>query len=253
MHAWFEPVAIAASVITASALSGAAAYGIFAPRSRLWGATITHGAAGDPPRVALSFDDGPSHPSTDQIIDLLGDLDVRATFFVIGINAEKNPDLIRRLDAAGHLIGNHSYHHHRYGVLRGRRYWQGQLQRTADLLSGILGKCPTLFRPPMGFKNPPMFAAARATGHDLVTWNRRALDGVCTTSERIVHRLVPHTRSGDILSLHDGVEPGHRRNPEATLGALRPVVTGLKQRGFQIIRLDELLGLAPYHLLPSFA
>jgi peptidoglycan/xylan/chitin deacetylase (PgdA/CDA1 family) len=83
-------------------------------------------------------------------------------------------------------------------------------------------------------------------GQVMVTWTRRALDGIPTTTDRIVHRLAPAAQAGDILALHDGVEPHIRRNQQPTVAAIRPLVQGLRDRGLQLVRLDELLGRPGY-------
>src|ERR1700743_576148 len=97
--------------VAITAISAFTSYGTFVPRGQLWGPVIWKGTSGGPPRVALTFDDGPTAGATDRVLDLLADLNVRAAFFVIGRNVEREPDLLRRIDAEGHLIGNHTYDH----------------------------------------------------------------------------------------------------------------------------------------------
>src|SRR5437016_2530000 len=79
------------------------------PSGWLWGKVISRGTKDGPPRIALTFDDGPTPGGTDRILDLLAELKAPATFFVIGQNVEGYPDLLRRIDAEGHLIGNHTF------------------------------------------------------------------------------------------------------------------------------------------------
>src|SRR6185437_4519199 len=90
-----------------------ASYATFVPKSGIWGPVVWRGTSEDPPRVALTFDDGPTAGSTDRILDLLGEMNVKAGFFVIGRNVEGEPELLRRIDAEGHLVGNHTYDHSR--------------------------------------------------------------------------------------------------------------------------------------------
>src|SRR2546421_4603069 len=106
---------IVAATTFALAGLGVAARGTFVPTSRVWGPLISHGDRNDPPRVALTFDDGPTPGSTDRVLDIIGELNVKAAFFVIGRNVENNADLLARIDAEGHLIGNHSFDHSHWG------------------------------------------------------------------------------------------------------------------------------------------
>ena len=231
----------------AAAGLGLLAYGTFVPASCFWGRVISRARGVTAPHVALTFDDGPTAGPTERVLDALGEANVSATFFVVGSNVEKNPRLLERIDREGHLVGNHTWDHSHFGVFGRGRYWREQIERTDRLVRQVIGKRPALFRPPMGIKTWHVTAAARRAGHVTVTWNRRALDGVSTDSERIVRRLVPASGAGDILLLHDGVEPNVlRRDTRTTEQAIRPLVVGLRARGLEPRRLDELLGIKPY-------
>lgn len=232
--------------VGAAVLGGVAAYGLVAPRSRLWAPVIYRGASTDPPRVTLTFDDGPTPGSTPGILDTLAELEVRAAFFVIGMNAARWPDLIERIDAEGHIIGNHSYDHAYFGTMHRTAYWQRQLQRTDDVIESIIGKRPAMFRPPMGLKTGHLAAAARQSGHAIVTWSRRAFDGIPTRSERIVSWVVPAARAGDIVLLHDGCGRKPAPDTAGAVAALHPLILGLRRRGLEPVRLDELIDLAAY-------
>src|SRR5450432_4381768 len=107
----------------------AAAFEMIRPSSRLFGEVYSRGNNIDG-RYALTFDDGPSDPSTGEILDVLGEMNARATFFVVGCNVRKNPKLIERMHAEGHKIGNHSFDHPYLGMLRGPIYWRQQIDRT---------------------------------------------------------------------------------------------------------------------------
>jgi peptidoglycan/xylan/chitin deacetylase (PgdA/CDA1 family) len=224
-----------------------AAHGTFVPDSTFWGPVISRASADGPPQVALTFDDGPTEGSTERILDVLGELDVRAAFFVIGRNAQRWPRLVERMDAEGHVVGNHTWDHGHFAIFRRIKHWTRQIARTAELVEQIIGRRPALFRPPMGIKTWHVTDAARRCGHAVVTWNRRAFDGVATEAGRIVQRLAWPAQRGDILLLHDGVEPNTpRRDTAATQEALRPLVAALWEKGLGTRRLDELLGIEPY-------
>jgi len=236
---WMGTGAVAAAL-------GGFTWATVSPRNGFWGRVIWHGPRTGSRRVALTFDDGPTAPYTGQILDQLGDLKVPATFFAIGQNIARDGDFIQRAHAEGHLIGNHTHDHPHFGVFRREYYWQRQIADTADAIERRIGRRPAMFRPPLGMKTWHVIRAAAANGHVTVAWTRRGLDGVPTTPAKIVHRLTANTRGGDILALHDGIEPAGKTTPVATLSAIRPVVEALRARGLELVRLDEMLGIAGY-------
>ncbi|MDB5319165.1 MAG: putative hydrolase [Phycisphaerales bacterium] len=225
---------------------GALGYVSVAPRSNFWGRVVHRGDAAGQPCYALTFDDGPCDRATPAILDTLGELNARATFFVIGLNARRFPNVVRRIFDEGHIVGNHSFNHSHFGVMRAGWYWDRQIRDTDALLQEIIGVKPALFRPPMGARQFHITRAARRHGHTLVTWSRRALDGFATTPERIVARLSDRTLPGDILLMHDGVEPNLRRDPTASIAAVRPLILALRQRGLEPAPLDELIKVSAY-------
>ncbi|HXE53283.1 MAG TPA: polysaccharide deacetylase family protein [Tepidisphaeraceae bacterium] len=231
----------------AAAITGAVAHVTCNPRSRILGPVISHGSRLQP-RVALTFDDGPLPGSTDRILDILAELRVKAAFFVIGANVDRYSDLARRIHEEGHLVENHSYDHLGLGFLKGFQFWSEQLDRTDAAVERAIGLTPLLFRPPLGIRTWPILRAAKR--YTIVTWSRRGYDGVATTSQRILARLVPHARPGEIMTLHDGVSRQTRRDPTATVEAVRPLILSLRKRGLDFARLDELTGLNPYLVVP---
>jgi peptidoglycan/xylan/chitin deacetylase (PgdA/CDA1 family) len=224
------------------------------PGGRMWGRIYRHG---DRTRrhYAITFDDGPTAGATERVLDVLGEAGVKATFFVIGRNVERWPDLVARMDREGHLVGNHSYDHWRYGACRHRRYWEAQVRRTDDAIIAVIGKRPAMFRPPLGVKTLYINGAATRTGHAVITWTQRARDGVrVITPETILSRIVPHTVGGDVLLLHDGAEPGRSRDASATVACIAPLVRQLRDKGLEPAPLDELLKLPAYQpAVTSFA
>jgi peptidoglycan/xylan/chitin deacetylase (PgdA/CDA1 family) len=199
---------------------------------------------------ALTFDDGPSRDSTAATLDILARLGATATFFVIGVNARRCPDLLLRMRDEGHLIANHSMHHSHFGMFGLTRYWERELSDTDRIIEDVIGARPTFFRPPMGIKTPWLMRAA-GRRHQVITWTRRAVDGVSTTPQRILRRLVPGTQGGDILLLHDGVEPSSRRDPSASLAAIEPLIHQLRDRGLAPVPLDQLLRTPGYEGVTS--
>lgn len=230
-------------------IGGGLSWGLFNPRSQMMGRVLYRGPRvddGDPPRVALTFDDGPTPDSTPAVLDALSAVDAPAAFFVIGRNADRHPHLLRQIDEQGHLVGNHTFDHDRQGLWHGGRFWRRQIDLTDDVIFDIIGKRPALFRPPMGFKHWHLMAEARFGGHQVVNWSRRAIDGGKRPRKHRIIKRMARAGDGDILLLHDGHEPDLDRSRTATADAVRPIVNQLRDRGIEIVRLDELLGLPAY-------
>jgi len=232
-------IAMCSSALVAGA-GALATYATLAPRSQLWCRLVSRGPT-DQRRVALTFDDGPVPNATDRVLEILANAKVKATFFVIGSNVEKAPQLLRRIDEQGHLIGNHSYEHLHWGFARGRGYWAKELARTDEAIHRIIGRRPTLFRPPMGIKTWRIASAARRNGQPIITWSIKARDGVVTTADEIVSRVTARVAAGDIIALHDGIDPHRPRDPQPTIDALPRLIAELRARDLEPVRLDELL------------
>jgi peptidoglycan/xylan/chitin deacetylase (PgdA/CDA1 family) len=230
------PILTACAVPTIGALI---TYGLISPRSQVYGKTIWHGPVGSS-AVALTFDDGPTPGGTDAILDILRRANIPATFFVIGENAERHPDLLRRIRDEGHIIANHTWHHHHHAWLGSRKYWCDEILRTDDLIEKIVGIRPLFFRPPIGIKTPLTLSVAHQSHHQTITWSIRARDGIPTTPENILARFT-NIQAGDIAILHDGTSPQFQRNSAATIAALPKLLEFLKQKHLQPVRLDELI------------
>ena len=211
---------------------------------QLWGEVLWHGPR-ERPIIALTFDDGPTPGGTDAILDILQSAGVVATFFVIGQNVERHPELLRRIHEAGHAIGNHTWHHDHHGWLGSRRYWEEEIGRTDEVIEKTIGVRPTFFRPPVGIKTFLTLAAAQRMGHTTVNWSLRGRDGVATDAKNILDRLSNVDR-GDIVLLHDGTSPNYSHDPGATIAAA-PQFAGeqLQERELKAVRLDQLLNVPP--------
>ncbi|MEO1237414.1 MAG: polysaccharide deacetylase family protein [Planctomycetota bacterium] len=226
-------------------------WGMFHPRSRIMGPLVFRAPddAGpeQSPRVALTFDDGPTPDATPAVLDALDAVDAPAAFFVVGRNARAHPHLVRRIHDEGHIVANHSYDHDRQGLWGLNAFWRRQIDRTDDAVFDILGRRPAFFRPPMGLKHWHLMTEARYGGHTVVTWTRRALDGGRHPQQKKIIKRLRKATDGEILLLHDGHEPDRPRSRRATADAVIPLVNQLRDRGVEIVRLDRLLGLPAYH------
>jgi peptidoglycan/xylan/chitin deacetylase (PgdA/CDA1 family) len=202
-------------------VAGGYAYAAMAPGSQLFGRTLT--APRRPGELALTFDDGPNPACTPRLLDILAQHDVRATFFLVGRYAHAEPDLVRRIQAAGHLIGNHSWSHPNLAITPARRVVE-ELTRTRDTLQHFTGAPIRYFRPPFGARRPIVLRTARALRMTPVLWNAITTDWSEPLADRIAARLTSkidnNQRKGwaTNLVLHDGghLQIGANRNPSVT-------------------------------------
>ncbi len=177
--------------------------------------------------VWLTVDDGPTD-DTQAVLDLFDVYSVKATFFVKGSLAEKRPDLIQEMLRRGHTVANHS-HTHPSGT-----FWclppakiAEQIERCNETLARITGAVPTLFRAPVGTKNPAVHPTLRRLGMTLVGWSARAFDTKTNDPEVVVKRIMPDINPGAIILLHQG-----RR---ASLQMLARVIEGVQRAGYRFV------------------
>jgi peptidoglycan/xylan/chitin deacetylase (PgdA/CDA1 family) len=188
-------------------VAGGYAYAAMAPGSQLFGPTIT--APRRPGELALTFDDGPNPSWTPRLLDILATHNVQATFFLMGSHAVAERELVRRIVAAGHLIGNHSWSHPNL-ALTGANRVKDELTRASQTLEQIAGAPVRYFRPPFGARRPIVFLLAKSLGMVPVLWNAMTADWSETSADRIaerlsrtIDRLERQGRAANIV-LHDG-------------------------------------------------
>ena len=180
-------------------------------------------------KIALTFDDGPHPKYTEQLLDGLKERNVIVTFFVTGENAENYPEIIKREQDEGHLIGNHTYSHIQL-TSRNREAYREELVRTNEILEKITGEKVSFVRPPYGSwdksfeKELNMFP---------VLWNIDPLDWCSHNAERIAARVVEKAGDGDIILMHDYYDT-------SVIAALE-VIDALQEEGFQFVTVEELL------------
>lgn len=190
---------------------------------------------GRPGHLALTFDDGPDPDSTPRFLDRLAQLDLRATFFLLGQMAVRSPDLTRRLADEGHEVAVHSWDHTNHlRHLPGRRT-RDQLARTTDLLEAQTGVRPTLFRPPYGALTTAGLSAARDLGLTTVLWTAWGKDWTRTcTPASVLAQATAGVLDGGTVLLHDSdctSEPGAWR---ASYGALPLLVDWCGEHGIAV-------------------
>lgn len=187
--------------------------------------------------VALSFDDGPVDGIADTLIRVLGDRGVRATFFVMGAGLAEAPEAARRLVAAGHELGNHTYDHRRM-VLKSPSFVRDQIERTDALIRAAGHEGPIHFRPPYGYKLAVLPWYLRSHDRTTVTWDVEpdSYPAVAETAEGIVAHVVERVRPGSIIILHPWY-PSRR----TSLAAIGPLVDSLQARGYRVTTVNEVM------------
>jgi chitin deacetylase len=187
--------------------------------------------------VALTFDDGPLPGNTEKVIQALAAAGVRATFFVTGESLAENPAEGRRLVAAGHELGNHSYSHRRM-VLKSGPFIKSEVERTDHLIRQAGYRGEVLFRPPNGKKLLALPYYLRRTGRTTITWDVEpdSYPAVAASSDRIVQYTLDHVRPGSIILLH--VMADRRGESRQAIGG---IVSGLRQKGYTFLTVSELL------------
>jgi peptidoglycan/xylan/chitin deacetylase (PgdA/CDA1 family) len=189
------------------AIGATVAYAALAPGSQLFGPTIL--AGNDPTQAALTFDDGPNDAATPALLDLLAAHNARATFFVIGRFMRQRPELVRRIRAAGHLVGNHT-ETHPWLAWQSASVIREELRACNQAIEDALGEPVRYFRPPHGARRPAVLRIARELGLATVQWNAMAMDwqpiGAARMMAHIDRGLARARRrgTGANILLHDG-------------------------------------------------
>lgn len=174
------------------------------PRCRLLGPNLTRLPQNGPATVALTFDDGPDPEVTPEVLRVLAEHGVRATFFCVGARAEAHPELIRAITAAGHRVENHTQRHLVRFAFLGPGAMAREIDRAQQILAAVGDEAPRYFRAPAGIRNPFTSLVLARLGLRLVSWTRRGFDTVSRDPERVLYRLTRGLAAGDILLLHDG-------------------------------------------------
>ncbi|MBX6388206.1 MAG: polysaccharide deacetylase family protein [Frankia sp.] len=175
---------------------------------------------GDPGHVALTFDDGPDPRSTPRFLEVLAALEVRATFFLLGEEASRAPELVAEMAAAGHELAVHGWDH-RPMLLRGPWSTYDQLARTRDAVAAVTGRLPRFVRPPHGILSAAVLAAARRLDLTPVLWSACGHDWTPTATPRsVLDRMAPDLRGGATVLLHDSDRTSAPGSWRSALGAL---------------------------------
>ncbi len=188
--------------------------------------------------ISITFDDGPHLDFTPKVLSLLKTHNAKATFFLIGKNAEKHPEIVHQIIDEGHSIGNHSYSHSKnFGFFSSEKV-VAELNRTNSVLKEITGKEIKLFRPPFGVTNPNIKKALKNTEHSSIGWSKRSLDTTNLSEEKILKRITSNLKKGDIILLHD--------SSSKTVSVLEQLLLTLPSHKLQSVPVDRLLEIEAY-------
>lgn len=189
-------------------------------------------------RMAITFDDGPNGAFTQQVLALLERHQAKATFFMIGQNVDRQPDLARQVARAGHAVGSHTYSHQKLHAVSLAQA-AGEIERGHAALVAAGLPDQRLFRAPHGLKTFSVVRHLAAKGLRLVAWTAGVFDTDCPRADVIARRARRFVRPGAILLLHDG-KFEHDRRP--MVEALAEILQTAAQRRIALVTIPELLG-----------
>ncbi|MBP2636566.1 MAG: pdaC [Firmicutes bacterium] len=192
--------------------------------------------------VALTIDDGPHSQITPEILAILKEKQVKATFFVLGINVEKSPGILAQEVADGHEIGTHTYSHPSLAKLSPQKV-AVEFDKAENAILPFAPK-PVVFRPPGGLYNSQILETARERGYSVILWSIDPQDWNCPPKEKVIDEVLSKVKPGSIILLHDG------QYPLPTPKALGAIIDGLRERGYTFVTVSELL--AYYEVRHSF-
>ncbi len=222
----------------AAALSASMYYAAGVPSSQVFGPSLVKQS--NARAVALTFDDGPSE-STPAVLDALAEAQARATFFQVGSNARRLPEIARRVALEGHEIAGHTETHPRFYLCTPAMIAR-DIERGQRSLESVHGVAPRLFRPPYGARWFGMYPIVERLGLRVVMWSLSSRDWE-RPAEWIAQHVGTHTRPGDVVLMHDGdtTHPGDRR--QGTARALRAILAAYRAQGLRAVTVSDLFGL----------
>ena len=186
-------------------------------------------------KIALTFDDGPHPTQTTRILGLLSEHGIKATFFIIGTNAEYYPELVAKEAAEGHEIANHSYSHTNLSKLTESEI-ADEIKRADEAIKKASGITPKLFRPPEGAYSPNVVSIAEKMGKQTVIWTVDTMDWAKSPLDTIVENVKRNATSGSIILYHD-----YTHRDAHTYESLRVLIPYLKSQGYEFVTVSELI------------
>lgn len=191
-------------------------------------------------KVALTFDDGPNPEYTPLLLTKLAEYRVSATFFLIGRNLKRHPDIGRRIVQEGHEFGNHTYNHRILPLLSSISV-RNELASTHQLIADLLNVQPVFFRPPFGLLTRRVLDEVERFAYSAVVGDVFPLDTARPSYETIATRVLRRTQPGSIIILHDGYVGRFDRDKSQTVRALDGLIPALREQGYEFGTLSHLV------------
>lgn len=186
--------------------------------------------------VALSFDDGPDPRFTPSVLEILEQYGVRATFFVVGSEAQKHPEILAMINRQGHELANHTWTHpHMAEISAGEL--MAEVESTNQLINGLTGGENNFFRPPRGQLTKEQGSELEKAGYIVVMWDIGIENSKTSTPGEMAERVLKKIKPGGIILLHDGLLDRTR-----TIQALPILLEGLRDKGYRTTTVGRLLG-----------
>lgn len=183
-------------------------------------------------KIAITINCAWNADDIDKILETLEKQQVKTTFFMVGDWIEKNEESAKKIFAAGHELGNHSYNHPHINNLNYDKNIE-QIKKCSELIQKITGKPSTLYRGPYGEYNDTVLQAAKDLKHTTIQWSIDSLDYKSLTGEQMWERIEPKLQNGSIILMHNGTEN--------TANSLNDIITNIKNKGFTIVPVSELI------------
>jgi peptidoglycan-N-acetylglucosamine deacetylase len=182
--------------------------------------------------IALTFDDGPNAKYTPQVLAILAKEKIHATFFLIGKNAEKNPNLVKQIYQEGNVIGNHTYSHPRLTKISSGKI-KDEVEKTRDIVKGITGQPTVVFRPPYGLFDSRILAELAIRKFDVAMWSIDSRDWSMPGTKVIEKNILSRVRNGSIILCHD--------SHDQIVQVLPEIIEKLKAQGYKFVTVADMI------------
>ncbi|WP_018921588.1 polysaccharide deacetylase family protein [Salsuginibacillus kocurii] len=191
-------------------------------------------------QVALTFDDGPDPRYTGEVLDILAEYDVPATFFLLGARSAAYPDFVTRMEAEGHQIGSHTYWHPDLTDEPPEQLLV-ELEQTDEVLEDIIGYQPKFFRPPYGEIDQELAELLVERDFAIAGWSVDSLDWQQLSAEEIASNVLEDAGPGDVILMHDG--GNWDQDLSGTPESLHEIIPALQEEGLEFVTLEEMFDI----------
>ncbi len=205
--------------------------------------TIFYRGHNDQSEVALTFDDGPDLRYTTQILDILEDYNIKATFFLLGSQVERYPEIVRDIHQAGHIIANHTWSHPDLRKLD-KQAVAKELNRTEAAIAEIIGKRTALLRAPYGFISNDNLDYLATTPYRLIHWSADSLDWQARDKQFVIDNVLNNFHPGANILLHSA--SGESFDLQPTVDALPKIIEAIKAQNMEFVTIDQLFSIPAY-------